>query len=454
MKLMGNDGLYNELHRPQFHFTPKKNWMNDPNGLVYYKGEYHLSFQHNPKGIKWGNMSWGHAVSPDLVHWKQLPDALEPDTLGTIFSGSAVVDWHNTSGFQRGKENVLVAFYTLAGPCVSPPKLFTQNIAYSNDRGRTWTKYKKNPVLEHIKRDNRDPKVIWHKPSETWVMALYIDSNDYALFSSSNLTIWKFLCDITLPGASECPDIFELPVDGDPTRTKWVFWGGNGSYVLGTFDGKNFRKESPVLRGEAGANGYAAQTWSDIPESDGRRIQISWMSGGKYPSMPFNQQMSFPVELTLRTFPEGIKLCRQPVKEIEVLYHKTHTWKNLNLKPGEKFIPALESELFEIRAEMESADARAFGLLVRGHELRYNVKKINLSCFGKTAELSSISSRIKLQILCDRTSLEIFGNEGRVSMSFCFLPEAADNNLEFFAEGGAVKIVSLVINELRSAWQR
>jgi len=163
---MGNVNLYHETYRPQFHFTAKKNWLNDPNGLMYYKGEYHLFFQHNPSGIDWGNMTWGHAVSPDMIHWKQLDNAIYPDELGTIFSGSGVVDWSNTAGFKNGNKAVMVCIYTSAG---DP---FTQSIAYSNDKGRTWTKYADNPVLGHIVGSNRDPKVIRHVPTEKWIMAL------------------------------------------------------------------------------------------------------------------------------------------------------------------------------------------------------------------------------------------------------------------------------------------
>ena len=321
---MSNSKLYQEKYRPQFHFTAKKNWLNDPNGLMYYKGEYHLFFQHNPFGIKWGNMTWGHAVSPDMVHWKQLDHAIEPDKLGTIFSGSGVVDVNNTAGFQTGEEKVLVCIYTSAGGTSDESKgqPFTQSIAYSNDKGRTWTKYENNPVIKHIVSSNRDPKVIWHEPSQKWVMALFLDGNVYELFESPNLKEWKGMSLVHLPGAGECPDIFELPVDGDLDNKKWVFWGGNGNHLIGIFDGNRFNAESEVLRTEFGANCYAAQTWDNIPDSDGRRLQIAWMSGGNYPDMPFNQQMSFPCELTLRTTPEGIRLFREPVKEIENLHQK------------------------------------------------------------------------------------------------------------------------------------
>jgi len=448
------DKLYQETYRPQFHFTAKENWLNDPNGLVYYKGEYHMFFQHNPSGINWGNMTWGHAVSPDMVHWKQLPNAIEPDELGTIFSGSAVVDWNNTSGFRTGDEKVLVAFYTSAGSHASVQKPFTQSIAYSNDRGRTWTKYEKNPVIGHIKGSNRDPKVIWHAPSEKWVMALYLDRNEYALLSSSNLKEWTLESRLEMPGVGECPDIFELPVNGDANNTKWVFWGGNGNYLIGSFDGKTFTKETEPLRSEWGNNGYAGQTWSDIPKSDGRRLQILWMSGGRFPGMPFNQQMSIPCEVTLRTFPEGIRLCRQPVREIESIHGKHHGWHDVAIKPGENLLDGVSGELFHIRARIELGDAAEVGFTVRGVPVSYNVKAKKLTCLGKSAPLAQLGGGIELQIITDRTSIEIFANGGKIVLSFS-LPLAPDNtSLQVYARGANALLNSLDVWHLKSVWPR
>ncbi len=438
--------LYQEVYRPQFHFTAKKNWLNDPNGLVYYKGEYHLFFQHNPLGINWGSMTWGHAVSSDMVHWKQLANAIEPDELGAIWSGSGVVDWDNTAGFQSGKQATMVNIYTSAG------KPFTQSIAYSNDRGRTWRKYKKNPVLRHIIGTNSDPKVIWHASSKRWVMALYLHGNDYALFSSPNLKQWTRLSDIHLPGSSECPDIFQLPVDGDKEKTKWVFWGANGNYIIGTFDGLIFRRESEVLQSDWGANFYAAQTWSDIPESDGRRLQIAWMAHGKYPGMPFNQQMSFPCELTLQTTGEGIRLYRQPIKEIENIHQKECSWNNQILKPGENLFSHVQGELFHIQAEIEVGNAAEFRFILHGESIRYTVATSELFCLGKSASLRPLQGKIKLEILLDWTSLEIFGNDGRISMSSCFLPDPRDRNLKIYSLRGITRILSLKVYELGSIW--
>ena len=508
---MPRDILYREALRPQFHFTAQEHWINDPNGLVYADGEYHLYFQHTPGSMVHGRTTWGHAVSTDLVHWKQLHTAaLDVDETGWMWSGSAAVDHHDTGGFRDGDAPPLIAFYTAGGERVFPGKRCIQCIAYSNDRGRTWTKYDGNPVIGHIRAQNRDPKVVWHEPTARWIMTLFVDGNDYALFASPDLKSWTHLQDLTLPGVSECPDFFELAVDGDPSDTRWVFWGASGGYLLGRFDGHSFTPETDVLQAEQGANGYAAQTWSDIPAEDGRRIQISWMRGGLYPAMPFNQQMSFPVELTLRTLPDGIRLCREPVREIELLHTGTRTWPagDLAEMAAEQFqrryasgaissyavtdlreaesrlVLADEDDLFDVRLvievgshskpgggdeydgdengdDSESAGARGFTIEVQGHSVVYDAEAQTLSCLGKTAALRTIDGRVSLHLLIDRTSLELFGNQGEVSMSFCFLPASANHRLALKAAGGSVRggvhggvrIVSLLVHELRSAWE-
>ena len=446
--------LYDETYRPQFHFTPKTNWTNDPNGLMCYKGEYHLFLQHNPHGINWGHMTWGHAVSPDLVHWTQLDHAIYPDGLGTIFSGSGVVDWNNTAGFQTGDEAVLVCIYTSAGGTSpeSEGQPFTQSIAYSNDRGRTWTKHEGNPVLGHIVGSNRDPKVLWHEPTQRWVMALFLDGNDYAFFGSPDLKDWTRLCDVHIEGASECPDLFELPVDGDPSHTRWVFWGANGRYLLGQFTGTEFVVESGPHESNWGAHCYAAQTWSDVPPDDGRRIQIAWMAKGEYPGMPFNQQMTFPVELTLRTTPDGPRLHKMPVAEIGNIRMLSHTYAGVTLAPGRNILDGIEAELLDVRADIALGQATAVGFVLRGEKVHYDVATQQLSALGRTAPLAPVDGRIQLHILLDRTTIEVFGNGGIVSLPTCFLPDPGDRSLAAYAEGGAAQILSLDVHEVVSAW--
>ena len=447
--------LYDETYRPQFHFTAEKNWLNDPNGLVFYNGKYHLFFQHNPTGINWGNMTWGHAVSTDLFHWEQLPHAIPPDKLGTIFSGSAVVDPENTTGFGTANAKPLVCIYTAAGGTSEDSKgqPFTQCIAYSTD-GRTFTKYDKNPVLGHIVGGNRDPKVIWFAPAKKWVMALYLDGDAYALFESADLKSWTKLHDLSFPGHGECPDFFPMAVDGNAKNQKWVFTAANGAYLLGSFDGKTFKPDGDSFRADIGANYYAVQTYSDIPARDGRRIQISWMNGGQYPQMPFNQQMSAPCELTLRTCTEGIRLYRYPVKEIKGLHTKTHTWRRKPLQPGENLLSGLSGDLFDIEAEIKLGSAKEVGFTLRGGAVTYDVASKKLNALGRSATLDPIEGKIRLRILLDRASLEVFGNDGKVSATSCFLPLPDNRKLEIFAKGGSAEAVSLVAHELRSAWPR
>ena len=446
---------YHELHRPQFHFSPRTNWTNDPNGLVYYQGEYHLFYQLNAKGIRWGPNTWGHAVSPDLVHWQQLGHAIEPDEYGWIWSGSAVVDHGNTTGFKDGPEDPVVAVYSTGGVgrFGFPKNDVVQCIAFSNDRGRTWTKFAGNPVLPHVRAENRDPKVIWHEPTGQWVMALYLDASDFALFGSRDLKSWSRLCDVPLPGTGECPDFFPLAVDGDPGRVRWVFWGGGGLYRIGSFDGKTFHPETEPLKAELGANGYAAQTWSDVPKADGRRIQVSWMAGGKYPSMPFNQQMTFPVTLSLRSFPEGDRLCRNPVREIAGLNDAPHEWRNETVTPDRRLVPPTRHDLFHITGSAVLHGASSWGLVLRGIELRYHAAERKFTYLGKAVPCDPGSEPLDFEVLLDRTSMELFACGGRVSASFCFLPEAWDDPVEVFADGGRVSFPSLCVRELSSAWR-
>src|SRR5579872_681877 len=236
-------GLYHERYRPQFHFSVDKGWLNDPNGLVFFDGEYHLFFQFRPDALVQSPvMSWGHAVSADLVHWKQLPIALKPDEHdGWIWSGSAVVDWQNTSEFGVGGRPPLVAMYTAA----KDP--FAQAIAYSNDRGRTWTKFSGNPVLPHLANSNRDPHVIWYEPTKRWIVVLfkYVDST-FCLFSSPDLKQWTHLQDLQMSGCGECPDFFPLALDGDKSNMKWIFTAANGQYLVGTFDGQKYSPTQEV----------------------------------------------------------------------------------------------------------------------------------------------------------------------------------------------------------------
>lgn len=450
--------LYREQYRPQFHFTAQTGWINDPNGLVYFDGEYHLFYQHNPYGPASANKSWGHAVSRDLVHWTDFGDVLLPDRLGAIYSGSAVVDRQNTSGFQKGSMPPMVVFYTSAGDHSYEKRPFTQSLAYSNDRGRTWTKFEKNPIIGHLEDRNRDPKVFWHQPSSRWVMALYLTRGKMALMASANLREWYKLSDVDFPDGHECPELFALPVDGDRRNTRWVMWEAGGRHMIGRFDGQKFTPETAVLPSEWGKNCYAGQTWNDAP--DGRRLFIGWMAATEgmgvseaiYPNMPFNQQMSFPREFSLRTTPEGIRLFVHPVREIAKLYSKRRQWSDVTLTSGSNPLSGIQGELFDIAADLKLKGAKSVTLDIRGTPIVYHAEDGTLSCLGKSTPVAEVDGRLDLRALVDRTSIEIFAAGGRYVMSFCFRPDKDNRRLRLTAEGGTAKIKSLTFRELKPGW--
>jgi fructan beta-fructosidase len=452
----GAEKLYRERHRQQFHFSSRRGWNNDSNGLVYYQGEWHLYYQHNPYGWKWGNMHWGHAVSRDLVHWKELPVAIYPYRFGDwVFSGSAAVDWANTAGFKTGQDDVIVAAFTSTGR--------GECIAYSNDRGRTFSDYEANPVVKH---SGRDPKIIWYAPPASrpagasqgqaaghWVMAVFDQrdkSRGIAFYTSGDLKKWDFASRID--GYYECPEIFEIPVDGDGRNTRWVVYAANGDYAVGRFDGRELTAEPGKHKLSYGNCFYASQTFSDVPPTDGRRIQIAW---GRIatPGMPFNQCMLFPVELTLRKTDEGLRLFAVPVREIETLHARKHAWKDQALKPGENLLGGVTGELFDIRAEFEPADTAKVGLVLRGTPVVYDAKQQQLTCKGCKAPLKPAGGKVRLQVLVDRTSIEVYGNDGRIYMPVGAIAPDDDRKLAVFAEGGQARLCSLVVHELRSAWE-
>jgi len=452
-RLKDIERLYREPLRGQFHFSPQRGWNNDPNGCVYFNGEYHLFFQHNPYGWGWGNMHWGHAVSKDLVHWEELGDKLLPDSMGPMFSGSAVVDWKNTSGFGKDGKPPLVLIYTAAGnPTV-------QAIAYSTD-GRTFTKYAGNPVLKQITGGNRDPKVFWHEPTQKWVMVLYVElqgKHTIHFFTSPNLRDWT-QSSITegIAGTAylfECPDFFELAIDGDSTNKKWVLLGANSEYAVGTFDGTEFTPEQIKLPGHRGRGFYAPQTFSDIPKTDGRRVQIGWFQT-ETRSMSFNQSMTIPLELKLVSTADGPRMTFTPVKELESLRTKTNTVPAATLKPGDRNpLDALQLELLEIRTEIEPSQSGEIVFNIRDAMIIYDATKQELTVNGHRVAVPLVDGKLRLTIYSDRTGLEIFAGDG-----ICYIPmpfNANPENRRIFLEtrGQAAKINKLEVHELRSAWR-
>ncbi|HUX97272.1 MAG TPA: DUF4980 domain-containing protein [Bacteroidales bacterium] len=428
-KIAGQDTLYKEINRPQLHFTSRRGWNNDPNGLVWYNGEYQLFYQHNPFEKYWENMHWGHAVSKDLVHWDELGIALEPDSLGTMFSGSAVIDKDNTAGWGR---EALVAFYTAAG------KNMTQNVAYSTDNGRTFTKFEGNPVLG----PNRDPKVFWYEPKKCWVMVLY-DDNYNIIYNSKDLKKWEKKS--TVPGFYECPEFFELPVDGNIKDKKWVMCGASGTYMTGSFDGENFTPEHGKYFYSWGSQ-YAAQTYNNVP--DGRRIQIGW-GRIEHKGMSFNQMMLFPCELTLRKTTEGTRLFCEPIKEIESLHQKSFSWNNLTGEEVNEKLKDVKSDLIHLKMDAEIVHGLGLEVLFRGNPVVYfdgNYNRFNGAPYicGKPGIF-----RFNIEIILDRTSVEAYIDKGKLFISEGLKDKKSDEGLML---KGNIKVHSLQVNELKSIW--
>jgi sucrose-6-phosphate hydrolase SacC (GH32 family) len=454
----GAADLYREPLRPQLHFSPRFGWNNDPNGLVYFAGKYHLFFQHNPYGTQWGNMHWGHATSPDLVRWTELAEALDPDAMGPMFSGSAVVDWKNTSGLGKDGQPPIVLIYTAAG------KPTVQAIAFSSDAGSTFAKYGKNPVLGQITPGNRDPKVFWHEPSRRWVMVLYVGhpgpvdaagkptvKHSIHFLTSRNLKHWNNASQID--GFYECPDFFELPVEGDSSKRKWLLTGANSDYQLGSFDGKTFQPDNPIVRSTQGKAFYAAQTFSDIPASDGRRIQIGWLRAPS-PGMAFNQAMSLPLELGLRSTSDGLRLVRRPVKELTGLRTTSRSFGPLTLTGNGNVLVKFGQPQAELRAEFEPGEKSEIIFDVCGFPIRYDAATQQLTAGGQSIAAPLVEKRQRLIVYVDRTVIEIFASDGLVYLPLPVITKPDNLAVEITAAGGSVNLQSLELYDLRSIWNQ
>ena len=441
-RITGSEELYQEPLRQQFHFSSRRGWNNDPNGLVYLDGEYHLYYQHNPYGWPWGNMHWGHAVSTDLVHWKELPIALYPAKFGDwAFSGSAIIDRDNLSGFQSGDNPVMVGAYTSTGR--------GEAIIYSNDKGRTFSEYQGNPVIEH---KGRDPKLIWYSPGKHWVSAVYHEENDkkwIAFYTSPNLKEWTYQSKIE--GFFECPELFEIKVEGSQQK-KWILYGADGSYRVGTFDGKEFNPETKKITFQYGDIFYASQTYNNIPAEDGRRIQIAWGRTDS-PGMPFNQCMLFPVSLTLHKTGEEYRLLPAPVREINKLHQEPVNMSEQELETGFYPAPFPLGETIHLKAEWEQTEKSRVSLTVAGFELQINRADRTVTLGDNTAPLPGSGGNISLEILVDRLSLEVFINEGEVYMPLYLSPEKRNNEYAIHVKEGSVYLDNLTVWPLDSIWK-
>ncbi|OJU39205.1 MAG: invertase, partial [Bacteroidales bacterium 45-6] len=456
------DFNYQETYRPIYHLSPDHGWMNDPNGMVYLDGEYHLFFQYNPYGSRWANMHWGHFVSKDLTNWQMLPVALAPDSLGAIFSGSAVVDKDNTAGFGK---NALVAIYTSAG------KSQRQSIAYSLDKGRSFKKYEGNPVLSDPGiADFRDPKVFWHEESHQWVMAL-ATSQTISFYGSPNLKNWKKLSEFgsgmgAHGGVWECPDLIQLPYG---TQKKWALLvsinpgGPNGGsatqYFIGDFDGKSFHADNlpyPLWL-DYGRDNYAGVTWSNIPPSEGRCLLMGWMNNWDYanllPQTDFRGAMTLPRELKLIHNGKHLILANCPAKEIEALRKDKTTFVPIEVDKTQSIKNLVKDNkgAYEIEMTLKPENSTLFSFALannKGEKVDFQFDlpnghfTVDRSKSGNTAFSASFAPRgsqapfekktsYKFQILVDKSSIECFVDNGEVVQTNSVFPTEAYNSLEF-----------------------
>lgn len=438
---MTAEPLYQEALRPQFHFTARQwtmdrlnprereeGWLNDLNGLIYYDGEYHLFAQ------RW-NKCWVHAVSRDLIHWTELEPAFWEEELDSaVQSGTCVIDYNNTSGLGTDKKNPpMVAFW-------SRNDNQSQCLSYSLDHGRTWTHYAKNPVMVF---PERDPKVFWYAPSNHWVMMMY-GREQYHIFSSTNLLNWKDEHN-PVPNSYECPDFFEMSVNGDRANRKWVLIQGDGKYSIGKFNGKKFTPETERFTSDTG-DFYATQSWHNTETGDGRRIQAAWMRFSHFPDMPFSQEVTFPCELTLTNTAKGLRVYRQPIAEISRLHQAPDVWTNHVVRREQTLLLEPAGQLFHIKAELEMPEDARLIFKIRGVPLVVTSKTIQSGARSATVE----GAVHTVEILVDRTSIEAFVNHGEVSSTRFVLPK--ENGLSVKAEDGSVTLKSLTIYPLNSAW--
>jgi len=487
---------FREPYRPQLHFSPLRNWTNDPNGLVWFDGEYHLFYQYNPFGDTWGHMSWGHAVSRDLIHWEELPVALPEEDGIMIFTGSTVVDERNSSGFCAGGNPCLVAIYTGHTPRAPNGKpLQTQNLAYSNDRGRTWTKYSGNPVLNLNLSDFRDPHVFWSAAGRRWVMAVALPSEHKVLFyGSANLKHWERLSEFGPAGAVggqwECPTLTEVPIEGSgAVRTRWVLkvglnpgglQGGSGEqYFVGRFDGTRFLDDNPsttTLWTDYGKDCYCALTFNHLPPSE-PPVMIGWMNNwqyaGKVPTAPWRGQMTVPRRIQLREGQQGLRLVQQPVEAVRNLRQTPFSWigTNAEMLNGALRAHPLTENTFELAAVLRPEGDKTTGWRIAGSNGTYTAVGydpqrrelfVDRTHSGNTSFSTEFPARtaaplalkdgvLSLAILVDRSTIEVFAQGGEVTITDLFYPPAGRLDLQFFPPSPQAGRIEAKRWDLRSA---
>jgi len=417
-------GMYKEEFRPLVHFTAGIGWTNDPNGPTLYDGKYHLFFQHNPLDSAWGNMTWGHALSDDLIHWHETESALYPDEMGTMFSGSGIEDIRNVSGLDKG---AFILYYTAAGNNseLSKGRMSTQCMAYSTDGGNSFAKYENNPVIPHIEGANRDPKIVWCEELDCYLLALYIDGNEYALFSSDDLIHFTEQQRIRLPGDAECPDLYPVRTENGSRERKWVFAGASDKYLVGEFNKKKGFRFIPSQSARSYTYGkrtsYAAQSFSGTGD---RRIRMAWEILHA-PESVFENQMGIPVEISLVKLGGEYRLRTLPVKEFECLRVGSET----HIVSGSAFERPLHKKAYDLSISAPT-DSPEFEISFFGYRFRIKPSENLFAYDDVTAPLSyGEIGRINIRIISDVLGCEIFIDNGLI---YTVAGSLADYGIRYF----------------------
>lgn len=434
------NAFYEEKYRPAAHFSTRYGWINDPNGLIYDSetGLYHMFYQHNPVGHMWGNMHWGHALSKDLLHWEEVDEALYSDEFGTMFSGSAI----------KNKDGDLMLFYTAAGGnnLMSKGKRFTQCVAISKDGGKTFEKYGGNPILPHIDAENRDPKVIFCPEINAYVMALFLNGHEFALYKSDDLLQWTLLQKLTMPNDDECPDFYPLYVDGDPKQKKWIFSAAHDRYFVGEMIDGKFVPQQEEKRLHYGKNSYAAQSFSGLEGEDGvgRRVRIAWNTTHA-PFEPFNCSMCIPTQMTLQTIDGELYLCSWPIEELATLYTDTKVYTDVKT-----IETALDGEAYDIELELQIQADSVATISLFGMEIRCSAKDNQITMDGANMPMYCKDGVLHLRLIVDKLGVEIYQDKGQAFMCNGFFCDYTLNQLTVQAAEGDLQIQSGKVHRLQN----
>ncbi len=474
--------FYKERYRPQFHFSTQRNWINDPNGLIYHNGEYHLFYQHNPFGNNWGHMSWGHAVSKDLLKWKELPVAIKESNDKMIFSGSMVADLKNRSGLGKNKEDVpLVAIYT-----AHDSALQNQYLAYSIDGGKSFSNYTGNPVLDLQMKDFRDPNVFWYEAGKKWIMSVSMPNEKMiAFYSSFSLKQWKYEGDFgpvgDLSGVWECPDLIQVPIVGEPLKKKWVLLVSQNSsmqYFVGNFNGAKFFNENPsnkIFRPDYGMDYYAAVSYKTTP--DKIPVTFGWVNNWNYagdiPTKPWKGTMSLPRKLAVKKMGNEWILIQEPIKAINSLRSTAEVLKEpVSVKTN--FTTPFKGQCFEMELDIRPTATSVSGVKIavggnRYFSIKYvaNVEQLYIERTGplvpfstqfpffnqKNAYLKTKNDVVHLHIYFDKSIVEVYANNGELVFTAQVFPEESDTGIEFFSDGNATVFENVWFWPMKSIWK-